>query len=176
MKLLLKEDVEGLGDCGDEVTVKDGYGRNFLIPKGKAILATPRNVKQFNHQKSIVQGRLKKVILAAKGRAGEISQVSCTITKKAGEQGKLFGSVTTQEIVEQLRSKGVEIDRRKIQLKEPIKSLGEYQVPIKLHQEVMAEIKVIVVATVEPEKEKEPDAEEATEAETAPESEATQAE
>ena len=167
MKLLLKEDVEGLGDCGDEVTVKDGYGRNFLIPKGKAILATPRNVKQFSHQKSIVQGRLKKVIHAAKGRADEISQVTCTVIKKTGESGKLFGSVTTQEIVESLRAKGVEIDRRKLQLKEPIKTLGEFQVPVKLHQEVTAEIKVIVVAEVE----KEPAKEKAPETETAPEAE-----
>ncbi len=171
MKLLLKEDVEGLGDCGDEVTVKDGYGRNFLIPNGKAILATPRNVKQFNHQKSIVQARLKKVVAAAQGRAGEISQVTCVITKKAGEQGKLFGSVTTQEIVEALRSKGVEIDRRKIQMKEAIKSLGEFQIPIKLHQDVTAEIKVIVVAAVEVKKEKEAGTEEAEKTETAPESE-----
>ena len=164
MKLLLKEDVEGLGDCGDEVAVKDGYGRNFLVPSGKAILATPRNVKQFNHQKSIVQGRLKKVIHAAKGRADEISQVTCTVIKKTGENGKLFGSVTTQEIVELLRAKGVEIDRRKLQLKEPIKTLGEFQVPVKLHQEVTAEIKVIVVAEVE--KEKEPVEEKAPESET----------
>ena len=164
MKLLLKEDVEGLGDCGDEVAVKDGYGRNFLVPSGKAILATPRNVKQFNHQKSIVQGRLKKVIHAAKGRADEIPQVTCTVIKKTGENGKLFGSVTTQEIVELLRAKGVEIDRRKLQLKEPIKTLGEFQVPVKLHQEVTAEIKVIVVAEVE--KEKEPVEEKAPESET----------
>ena len=155
MKLLLKEDVEGLGHCGDAVTVKDGYGRNYLIPQGKALLATPRNVKQFNHQKSIVQTRLKKVVDSAEARAGEISKITCTVVKKIGEQGKLYGSVTSQEIADLLKAKGVEIDKRKIQMKEPIKSLGDFKVPIKLHHEVTAEINVTVVAHQEPGKEPE---------------------
>ncbi len=145
MKLLLKEDVTGLGFCGDEVEVKDGYGRNFLIPNGKALLATPKNLKQFKHQKSIVNGRLKKVKAAADALAQEIGKVTCTLKKKVGDQGKLFGSVTTQEISESLRAQGVELDRRKIQLGEPIKSLGDFEVSVKLHPDVTAKVKVIVM-------------------------------
>jgi|TARA_Y100000294_G_scaffold111339_1_gene103192 large subunit ribosomal protein L9 len=144
MKLLLKEDVTGLGFCGDEVEVKDGYGRNFLIPNGKALLATPKNLKQFNHQKSIVNGRLKKVKAVADALAQEIEKVTCTLKKKVGDQGKLFGSVTTQEISESLRAQGVELDRRKIQPGEPIKSLGDFEVSVKLHSDVTAKVKVIV--------------------------------
>jgi len=153
MNLLLKEDVDGLGYCGDEVKVRDGYGRNYLIPQGKAILATPKNVKQFNHQKMIVQGKVKKIIGSAKELAEKIGQVNCTIKKKVGEQGKLFGSVTTQEIMDVLRANGVEVDKRKIQPSEPIKSLGDFQVPIKLHTEVIAQIKVSVVPDKEAVKE-----------------------
>ena len=145
MKLLLKEDVTGLGFCGDEVEVKDGYGRNFLIPNGKALLATPKNLKQFKHQKSIVNGRLKKVKAAADALAQEIGKVTCTLKKKVGDQGKLFGSVTTQEISESLRAQGVELDRRKIQLGDPIKSPGDFEVSVKLHSDVTAKVKVIVM-------------------------------
>ena len=145
MKLLLKEDVQGLGFCGDEVEVKDGYGRNFLIPYGKALMATPKNLKQFNHQKSIVAGRLKKVKVGAESLAQEIGKVTCNFKKKTGDHGKLFGSVTTQEISESLRGKGIELDRRKIQLAEPIRALGDFEVSIKLHPEVIVKLKVTVV-------------------------------
>jgi len=149
MKLLLKEDVENLGNCGDEVEVKRGYGRNYLIPQGKAILATPKNVKQFAHQRNIVQGKLNKLIKEAGVIAGEIGKVSCSVKKKVGEQGKLFGSVTAQNIHDLLREKGVEIDKRKIQLDEPIKTLGDFKIPIKLHPQVTAEISLSVLAEEE---------------------------
>ena len=161
MNLLLKEDVEGLGFCGEKVKVRDGYGRNYLIPQGKAILATPRNIKQFNHQKMIVQGKVKKIINSANELAEKIGKVNCTIKKKVGEQGKLFGSVTTLEIMEVLRTSGIEVDKRKIQPTEPIKALGDFQIPIKLHTEVIAQIKVSVIPDQEPAKE----AEAATDAE-----------
>ncbi|MFQ5673613.1 MAG: 50S ribosomal protein L9 [Nitrospinales bacterium] len=151
MKLLLKEDVENLGSCGDEVEVRDGYGRNYLIPKGKAVLATPNNAKSFNHQKSIVQARLRKLKNSAEEFAEKIGKVPCVFTKKVGGHGKLFGSVTSQEIAEFLREKGLEIDRRKIQMKEPIKTLGEFKVPLKLHAEVTAEINVAVLPEETPE-------------------------
>jgi large subunit ribosomal protein L9 len=163
MNLLLKEDVDGLGFCGDEVKVRDGYGRNYLIPQGKAILATPKNVKQFNHQKMVVQGKVKKIINAANDLAEKIGKVKCTIKKKVGEQGKLFGSVTTQEIMEVLRANGVDVDKRKIQPAEPIKALGDFEVPIKLHTEVIAKINVSVVPDKEPVKEKETEAKAETE-------------
>ena len=145
MKLLLKEDVHGLGNCGDEVEVKNGYGKNFLIPNGHAIAATPKNLKQFNHQKTIVQGRLKKIKISAEAQALEIGKALCVFKKKTGDNGKVFGAVTTQDISESLRSHGVELDRRKLQLKEPIKSLGDFEVPVKLHPEVTVVVKVTVV-------------------------------
>jgi large subunit ribosomal protein L9 len=144
MKLLLKEDVDGLGFCGDEVEVKDGYGRNFLIPKGKALLATPNNLKAFNHQKLVVQGKVTKVIAAAQAVADKIAKVTCLVKKKVGDTGKMFGSVTAQEVADILKGQGVEVDRRKIQIAEPIKKSGEYKIPIKLHSEVTAEIKLVV--------------------------------
>ena len=144
MKLLLKEDVDGLGFCGDEVEVKDGYGRNFLIPKGKALLATPNNLKAFNHQKRIVQAKVKKVTGIAQGVADEISNTTIQVKKKMGEGGKMFGSVTAQEISDLLKAKGIEIDRRKIQMQEPIKKAGEFNITVKLHPEVTGQIKLIV--------------------------------
>ena len=162
MKLLLKVDIQGLGICGDEVEVKDGYGKNFLIPKGQAILATPKNLKQFNHQKSIVHARLKKEKISAAAQAQEIEKVTCVFKKKVGDNGKLFGTVTTQEISENLRSHGIELDRRKFQLKEPIKSLGDFDISVKIHPEVTATIKITVVQeAIEVAKTPEPPKEEA---------------
>jgi large subunit ribosomal protein L9 len=146
MKVLLKEDVIKLGSVGDEVEVKDGYGRNFLIPTGKALLATPKNVKQFRHQKSIVDHKVRKLRGSAQDVADRLAKLSLSIKKKVGEQGKLFGSVTSQEIAELVSAKGVEIDRRKIQLGEPIRSLGEFKIPVKLHPQVIAEMTLIVKA------------------------------
>jgi len=144
MKLLLKEDVDGLGFCGEEVEVKDGYGRNFLIPKGKALLATPNNLKAFNHQKRIVQAKVKKVTGIAQEVADKISAATIQIKKKMGDGGKMFGAVTAQEISDLLKAKGIDVDRRKIQIQEPIKKAGEYSIPAKLHPEVTAEIKLTV--------------------------------
>ena len=144
MKLLLKEDVDGLGYCGEEVEVKDGYGRNFLIPKGKALLATPNNLKAFNHQKRIVQAKVKKVTGIAQEVADKISAATIQIKKKMGDGGKMFGAVTAQEISDLLKAKGIDIDRRKIQIQEPIKKAGEYSIPVKLHPEVTAAINLTV--------------------------------
>lgn len=152
MKLLLKEDVDNLGSVGDEVQVRDGYGRNFLIPRGKAILASEKNVKQLNHQKSIVQGKLKKLRKSSEAFAEEISKITCVITKKVGDQGKLYGAVTTQEIADFLKEKGIEVDKRKIQMPDPIKALGDFKVPLKLVAQVVAQINVSVVAEKEEEK------------------------
>ena len=165
MKLLLKEDVDGLGFCGDEVEVKDGFGRNFLIPKGKALLATPNNLKAFNHQKRVVQSKVKKVIATVQAIADEIAKVTCTVKKKIGDTGKMFGSVTAQEIADLLKVQGVDIDRRKIQITEPIKKAGEYKIPVKLHTEVTAEIKLVVEAEQEVAEPTEEPAEQAPEVE-----------
>ena len=145
MKLLLKEDVENVGSVGDEVEVKNGFGRNFLIPSGKAILATPRNLKAFNHQKSVVQAKYRKFKNAAEEVGSKISAISCEFVKKVGDTGKLFGSVTNQDIADAVSKQGVDIDKRKIQLKEPIKALGDFTASYKVHPEVSAEIKIKVI-------------------------------
>ena len=124
--------------------MKHAYRRNFLIPKGKALLATPNNLKAFNHQKRIVQAKVKKVTDIAQGVADEISNTAIQIKKKMGDGGKMFGTVTAQEISDLLKAKGVNIDRRKIQIQEPIKKAGEYSIPVKLHPEVTAQIKLAV--------------------------------
>lgn len=145
MKLLLKEDVPSLGYCGDEVEVKDGYGRNFLVPQGKALMATPENVKAFRHQKSVVQAKVRKLKHAAEEVAKQITDETCEFTKKVGDQGKLFGSVTSQEIADFLNKKGYDLDRRKIQMADPIKTLGEHTVQYKIHPEVTVDIKIKVL-------------------------------
>ena len=146
MRLLLKEDVPNLGYCGDEVQVKDGYGRNYLVPQGKALVATPENLKAFRHQKGIVQSKQRKLKQAAQEIAEKISGTNLEFVRKMGDQGKLFGSVTSQDIAQALESKGLEVDRRKILIPETIKALGDFKVSYKLHREVSAEISVKVLA------------------------------
>jgi len=145
MNIILTEDVESLGSAGDLVKVKDGFARNYLIPGGKAMVATTQNVKLLDHQKQLVQGRLNKLKREAELLARKIEEVSCTVAKQAGEEDKIFGAVTAADIQGSLAHEGIEIDRRKIQLDEPLKSLGIFTVPVKLHQEVTAQLKVWVV-------------------------------
>src|SRR4030043_332428 len=145
MQVILLEDVPSLGKVGDLVKVSDGYGRNYLLPKKKAIFATETNLKAMEHQKTLVQQRLGKVKKDAERLAQQIEKLSCTFAKPVGESGKLFGSVTSMEIEAYLKENGIELDRKKIHLEEPIKNLGMYTVPIKLHPEVTAQLKVWVV-------------------------------
>lgn len=145
MKIILREEYKGLGNAGEVVTVKDGFARNFLIPKGIAYPESPANLKRYENdvqQQTLRQTRDKK---NADELAKKLENVSCTITVQVGEEDKLFGSVTSQNIAEALGSQGYEIDKRKILLEDPIKSLGIYSVPIKLHPEVEATVKVWVV-------------------------------
>lgn len=144
MELLLKEDVENLGVRGELVKVRPGYGRNFLLPRGLAIQATPGNVKQIEMQRRAL---LKKEAVerdAAAQQSELLKEFTLEFARKVGEHGILYGSVTSMDIAEAFAAKGFEIDRRKIQLKDPIKEPGEYEVPIKLHREVAASIKVLV--------------------------------
>lgn len=145
MDIILRQDYEGLGVAGEIVKVKDGFGRNFLIPKGIAYIATEKNKKR--HEADLKQQglRLAREQKSAEELAEKLKNVSCTITVQVGEEDKLFGSVTALNIAESLTSQGFEIDRRKILLEEPIKSLGIYSVPVKLHPEVEGTIKVWVV-------------------------------
>ncbi len=145
MQVILLEDIPSLGKVGDLVKVSDGYGRNFLIPKKKAIYATEKNLKALQHQKTLVQQRQNKLKKDALKLAQEIENLSCTFSKLVGESGKLFGSVTSMEIEAFLKEKGIEVDRKKILLEEPIKSLGLHTVPIKLQSDITAHLKVWVV-------------------------------
>lgn len=145
MKVILTEDIPHLGNAGSLIKVKDGYARNFLIPQGKAVKATTQNLKQLEHQKLQVQARLQKIQREAEQLARRIESVSCTITKAAGEEDKLFGSVTAADIQASLKNEGIEVDKKKILLDEPIKKLGIFTVPIKLHPAVTAQVKIWVV-------------------------------
>ena len=145
MKVILKEDVEGLGKAGDIVNVKDGYARNYLIPRGLAIRATDKNVKSLEKQKRMILERIDKERRRLKQFAERLSELTVKIKKKAGEEGKLFGSVTSKDIAEALESMGYEVDRKKIILDDPIKSIGNYTVKIKLASEIEAELAVEVV-------------------------------
>ncbi len=145
MKVILTEDISQLGSAGDIITVKDGYARNFLVPNNKAVRASTQNVKSLEHQKRQVQEKLNKIKKEGMGLAEKIESISCTITKTAGEEDKLFGSVTTADIQNNLKNEGIEIDKKKIILSEPIKKLGIYSVPVKIHPEVTASLKVWVV-------------------------------
>jgi large subunit ribosomal protein L9 len=144
MKVILKEDVNNLGEMGKVVEVKDGYGRNYLIPRNLAVEANPKNISHFEHQKKIIEVKVKKVRKSAEDIAEQLSRITVTLEARAGEEEKLFGSITTKDIAEAISQQGVEVDKRKILLDEPIKRLGSYEVPIKIHQDVLANVKVEV--------------------------------
>jgi large subunit ribosomal protein L9 len=145
MKLLLRQDYESLGVAGDVVNVKPGFARNFLIPKGFAMLATGKNVKRYENDLKQMYWLEEKEKRQSEELAKTLENVSCTITVQVGEEDKMFGSVTSQNITEALEAQGYTIDKRKILLEEPIKSLGIYSIPIKLHTDVEAKVKVWVV-------------------------------
>lgn len=146
MQVILREDIDKLGKIGDLVKVADGYARNYLVPKKKAIEATPNNVSAMDHAKKMVSDRLRKLKKEATAEADRMKGLSVTLRVKTGEEGKLFGSVTTMDIADALKAQGVAIDKRKIVLDEPIKRLGDYTVSVKLHTDIHAEIKISVLA------------------------------
>ncbi len=141
MKVILKENIENLGAMGSIVDVADGYGRNYLIPKNLVVEANPKNIKKFEHEKNIIFEKVKKTREAVEELAGKLSGITLNIEINAGEDGKLFGSVTTMDIAAALTKQGMDIDKRKITVQdEPIKRLGNYNVHIKLHPEVTATV------------------------------------
>ena len=146
MKIVLRQDVDNLGDRGQVVTVAPGYARNFLFPKGLALAATPGNLRQIELQKKVWALREAHEADDARKLAAHIAGLTVTVAKKVGENDALYGSVTSQEIADLLKAQGVEVDRRKIQLHEPIKSLGTHTVAIKIHRQVVAQLAVTVVA------------------------------
>ncbi len=144
MKIILKTEVEPLGFEGDIVTVAKGYARNYLIPKGFALEATAQNVKRMEMQRRKIEIRRLKAKEDAEKVKERIGDVVVTIAQKAGEEGRLYGSVTTMDIAAALEKQGIAIERRKIVLDKPIKTLGDFDVPVKIHPEVTAAIKVTV--------------------------------
>ena len=145
MKVILKEDVKKIGSMGQIVTVADGFARNYLVPKGLAVEANIKNMKSLEHAKRVIQEKAKKVKASVQDFADRLSKISLVIKAKAGEEGKLFGSVTTMDIAEQLKNEGIEIDKKKISLDEPIKRIGTYAVSVRLHPEVETQITLQVV-------------------------------
>lgn len=145
MKVILRKNFEQLGQIGDVVDVKDGFARNFLIPRNIAFAAQKGNVKALEEEKKQLAKKKVKELQAAENLAAELEKVSVTIPVKVGEEDKIFGTVTTQMISDSLKEKGHDVDRRKIEIVEPIKSLGIYSVNIKLHPSVTAVVKTWVV-------------------------------
>lgn len=144
--ILLREDIETLGGRGEIVKVKSGYARNYLLPQGLATLATKGNVKQIELERAALLKKVAAEKATAELQAGQMGDISLAFTRKAGEQGHLFGSVTSMDIADALKAKGYEIDRRKIVLKDAIKETGDYTVPVKLHREVTLQVPVSVRA------------------------------
>lgn len=147
MRVILKSDVERLGRMGDLVDVKAGYARNFLLPKSLAALATHKNVKLLAHEKRIIEAKIKQEKLSAEEVAQQVAALSISIPAKVGEEGKLFGSVVSKDIADAMLAAGMKIDKRKILLDKPIKALGVFQVPVKVHHDVSASVKVEVIAS-----------------------------
>ena len=145
MQVILKEDVNALGKARDVVKVADGYGRNFLIPRGFAAEVNSRNIRMIEQEKKQILQKMEREKKKAEDFASQLAAVVCTIARKVGEQEKLFGSVNAKDIEESLSQQGIEVDRKNIVLDEPIKTLGEFPVKIKLNAGVSAEIKVVVV-------------------------------
>jgi large subunit ribosomal protein L9 len=145
VKIVLREDVDKLGDRGQVVNVAAGYARNYLFPKALAFEATAGNMRQIELRKKVWVVREAREADDANKLAARIGELKLVVTKKAGEHDTLYGSVTSQEIADLLKANGVEVDRRKIQMQEPIRSLGSFNVPIKIHRQVVASVAIEVV-------------------------------
>ncbi|WP_298267689.1 50S ribosomal protein L9 [Geobacter sp.] len=144
MKVILKENLDNLGHIGDIVKVAPGYARNYLIPRGFAIEATEKNAKALEHAKRQLEYKRNKVLEQAKAIVAKIEALTLTVAHQAGEEGKLFGAVTNMELADLLKAQGVDIERKKIVLAEPIKHVGEFTASVKVHPEVAATLKVVV--------------------------------
>ncbi|HUK56090.1 MAG TPA: 50S ribosomal protein L9 [Nitrospiria bacterium] len=145
MKVILREDVDALGRMGDLVSVSDGYARNFLIPKKKAVEATTKNVKVMEHEKRLISDKARKMKKEFETLAEKINGTPITIPVQVGEEGKLFGSVTNKDIAEALSKEGIEIDKRKIQLESPLKEVGSFTLPVQVYHDVKAHLKLTLI-------------------------------
>ena len=144
MEVILKKSVEGLGIPGDVLKVADGYARNYLLPMQLAVHATERNRRYLEHQKRVIDHQESKDKELAQEIAAQITGVTCTLKRRAGENDRLFGSVTSMDVAEALRAKGFELERRFLELAEPIRELGVFMVPVKLHTDVVVELRIVV--------------------------------
>jgi large subunit ribosomal protein L9 len=150
VQVILSEDVHALGDAGEIVSVKPGYARNYLIPKGMAMVATAERVNEIEHKKRVVSEKLAKELKDLKAVKSKLDAAKLEVSAQAGDGGKLFGSVTAAQLAELLGEKGLDVDRRKIQLNEPIKQVGVHKVAIRLRSDVMAEFEVTVISAGAP--------------------------
>lgn len=146
MEVILKEDIANLGKIGEVVRVRDGYARNYLLPRGLVLEANKKNLKTFDHQKKLVADQKQKILRQAQAVGDRLAGISIAIPVKVGEEGKLFGSVTSIQIEKALKAQGLEVDRRKIHLDEPIKMVGDYEVPVRLSADLTVALKVTVVS------------------------------
>ena len=146
MLVILQQDVPKLGSVGDIVKVRDGYGRNYLVPRGLGVIADERNVRRLEHQKRMAAAKAAKELAKAQALADQLVANAVTIRRQAGEDGKLFGAVTNRDVAEAFGADGFTLDRRAIQLEEPIKTLGMFNIPVKLDRGIQATIKVYVVS------------------------------
>ncbi|HXD29472.1 MAG TPA: 50S ribosomal protein L9 [Pyrinomonadaceae bacterium] len=144
-RILLREDIDDLGARGEIVRVRAGYARNYLLPRKLAVEATSSNVKQIEQERAALLKREAKERATAQGQAEQIGSLILTFKRKAGEQGALYGSVTSMDVTEALQEKGYEIDRHRVHLREPIKRVGDFTVPVRLHREVSIDLQVKVV-------------------------------
>ncbi|GMV53733.1 MAG: 50S ribosomal protein L9 [Candidatus Kapaibacterium sp.] len=146
MKVILRQNVETLGDIGDIVTVKPGYARNFLIPRQLAYVATPGAIKALDTEKAQYAVKMEKTKMAAEHMAAQLAELQITIPMQVGDEGRLFGSVTNQMIAQELELRGFKVDRRNVMIEEQIKTLGIFEVHVRLHTEIIAPLKVWVIA------------------------------
>ena len=145
MKVVIKEDIKNVGKMGQIVDVADGFARNYLVPRGLAVEANTKNLKAIEHEKKLIQEKAKKIKNSAETLSDKISTMTLMIKAKAGDEGKLFGAVTSMDIAELLKNEGIEMDKKKISLDEPIKRLGSYSVNIKIHAEISTHLNIQVV-------------------------------
>ncbi len=145
MKVVLMDDVAGLGDIGETVSVRPGYARNYLVPRGLALEAGSASARVMAHRMRQIEAKSKRLKVAAEARAKEVQEIKLDVELRVGGHGRVFGSVTSREIAEKLTAKGIEVDRRRVLLSEPIRKLGEHPVRIKLHQAVETTITVNVI-------------------------------
>ena len=145
MKVILQEEVHNLGATGDVVSVADGYGRNFLLPRQLAILADERNTRKLEHQKRLAAARQAKVIASARALAEKINGTAVSMKRQAAAEDKIFGSVTNADVAEALAAQGIEVDRKLVHLEEPIRHIGVFQVAVRIRKDVEASVKVYVI-------------------------------